>query len=76
MIAHGANDDAIPLEISLYEKLEDDSASSNAINLYIEENSEHDGHGDILFTEDGALNTALMDAVDRFLQPVLSGRLP
>ena len=76
LIAHGANDDAIPLEISLYEKLEDDSASSNAINLYIEENSEHDGHGDILFTEDGALNTALMDAVDRFLQPVLSGRLP
>lgn len=71
-IVHGANDDTIPLEISLYETLEGTETSSG-ICFYLEENSEHAGHGSILFTEEGALNTPLMEAVDRFLQPLFSG---
>lgn len=68
LVAHGAKDDAIPLDMSLYKALDTEIGS---IGLYLDGTDAHSGHGNILFDKDGRANAELLEAIDAFLEPIL-----
>lgn len=72
LIAHGELDARVPLAISLYDSLV--GTNDKNITLFLDETESHSGHGNILFTEDGTLNAALLEAIDAFLSPIVPVR--
>ena len=71
LVIHGSEDSTVPLPLSLYQKLS--AAAPERITLMLEHTSGHCGHGDIIVTEAGELNTDLVERIDRFLRSVLPG---
>lgn len=70
LVIHAANDDAVPLDISIYQKLRNDS--SGRITLMIEGTPGHDTHSDVLVNEkSGEPNIALLDKIEDFLSSAL-----
>ena len=69
LVIHGANDNAIPLNISLYQRLE--SGGCRGIELYYEQTPGHDAHSDIIFGEHGQPNLPLLERINSFLVSVL-----
>lgn len=65
LIIHGAKDDAVPLKISIYEKL--GALHCANAEFYLEEASEHNNHAEILATKDGQANTPLLERIEAFI---------
>ncbi|MBR4659190.1 MAG: alpha/beta fold hydrolase [Clostridia bacterium] len=69
LVIHGANDDAVPMDISIFGKLE---GRADNIECRLEASPGHDNHSDILVTEkDGAVNYPLLGSIYDFLESVL-----
>ncbi len=70
LVIHAANDEAVPLNLSIYQKLEREAPGN--VTLFLEDSTGHDSHSDVLVNEkSGAPNTALLRRIDEFLQSVL-----
>lgn len=67
LVIHGANDDAVPLDISICSKLKNNAS----IRCIIEDSPDHDSHSDILVGEDGEPNYSLLGEIYDFIRSVI-----
>ena len=68
MVIHGAKDDTVPLDISIFGKLEGRTGNFTCV---LEASPGHDSHSDILVDEEGNANYPLLGSIYDFLESAL-----